>query len=72
MSTNGNDDVRRQVLLWRLLARVFDVEEQHALETASVAVVQERGLPTALLDPGVSVDTVLQRFPELEPEFRDP
>ncbi|GLW65187.1 hypothetical protein Arub01_34310 [Actinomadura rubrobrunea] len=72
MSTNGKDDVRRQVLLWRLLARVFDVEEQHALETASVAVVQERGLPTALLDPGVSVDTVLQRFPELEPEFRDP
>ncbi|GAA4128240.1 VWA domain-containing protein [Actinomadura keratinilytica] len=67
-----SDDVRRQVLLWRLLGQVFDVEEQPALESASLAVVEERGLPAALLDPGVSVDTVLQRFPELEAEFRDP
>ncbi|MFB4317692.1 VWA domain-containing protein [Actinomadura sp. 21ATH] len=76
MSENGTgnegDDVRRQVLLWRLLGRVFQAEEQPALETASMAVVQERGLPAALLDPGVSVDTVVQRFPELEPELLDP
>ena len=70
----GNDaeDVRRQVLLWRLLAQVFEAEEQPALETGSLAVVEERGLPAALLDPGVTVDTVVQRFPELEREFRDP
>ncbi|MFC5752851.1 VWA domain-containing protein [Actinomadura rugatobispora] len=67
-----SDEVRRQVLLWRLLGRVFDAEEQPALEAASLAVVEERGLPAALLDPGVTVDTVLQRFPELEPEIRDP
>lgn len=65
------DDVRRQVLLWRLLGRVFEAEEQPALEAGSVAVVRERGLPAALLDPGVSVDTVVQRFPELEPELLD-
>jgi hypothetical protein len=69
---NDGDDVRRQVLLWRLLGRVFNAEEQPSLEAASLAVVQERGLPAALLDPGVTVDTVVQRFPELEPEFADP
>jgi hypothetical protein len=72
MSESEGDDTRRQVLLWRMLGRVFDAEEQPALEAASMAVVQERGLPGALLDPYVAVDTVLQRFPELEPEFLDP
>src|SRR5690606_1125439 len=35
----------------------------------SVAVVDDLGLPAALLDPGVSIDTVIQRFPELRGEF---
>ena len=60
---------RRQVLYWRLLARLFDPEEQGALESASVAVVDELGLPAALLDPSVSVDTLVQRFPELRAAF---
>jgi hypothetical protein len=60
---------RRQVLYWRLLARLFDPEEQAALEAASVAVVDDLGLPAALLDPAVSVDTVIQRFPALESEL---
>jgi hypothetical protein len=57
------------VLYWRLLARLFDSEEQAALESASVAVVDDLGLPAALLDPSISVDTVVQRFPHLESEF---
>src|SRR5690606_41692985 len=61
---------RRQVLLWRLLARVFGAEEQPALESASVAVVGDLGLPAQLLDPSVSVDTLVQRFPELADELR--
>jgi hypothetical protein len=60
---------RRQVLLWRLLARVFETDEQPSLEAASVAVVEDLGLPVALLDPSVSVDTLVQRFPELAAEF---
>ena len=60
---------RRQVLYWRLLARLFDPEEQAALESASVAIVDDLGLPATLLDPAVSVDTVVQRFPQLESEF---
>lgn len=64
-----SDESRRQVLYWRLLARLFDPEEQAALESASLAVVEDIGLPPALLDPKVSVDTTVQRHPELEAEF---
>ncbi|AQS66551.1 VWA domain-containing protein [Streptomyces pactum] len=62
-------DNRRQVLYWRLLARLFDPEEQASLESASVAVVEDIGLPPALLDPDASVDSVVQRHPELAAEF---
>src|SRR6185437_8418894 len=59
----------RQVLYWRLLARLFDPEEQATLESASVAVVADIGLPAALLDPYASVDSVVQRHPELAAEL---
>ncbi|MEV5550626.1 VWA domain-containing protein [Streptomyces sp. NPDC052309] len=62
-------DNRRQVLYWRLLARLFDHEEQAGLESASLAVVEDIGLPPALLDPDASVDSVVQRHPELAAEF---
>lgn len=62
-------DNRRQVLYWRLLARLFDPEEQAALESASLAVVEDIGLPPALLDPDASVGSVVQRHPELADEF---
>ncbi|MFI0821039.1 VWA domain-containing protein [Streptomyces sp. NPDC021098] len=62
-------DNRRQVLYWRLLARLFGPEEQATLESASLAVVEDVGLPSALLDPGASVDSVVQRHPELAEEF---
>lgn len=58
-------ETRRQILYWRLLARIFDNEPQSTLESASVAIVDDLGLPAALLDPGIAIDTVLQRFPEL-------
>jgi VWA domain containing CoxE-like protein len=60
---------RRQVLYWRLLAHLFDPEEQPALESASFAVVEDIGLPTALLDQRVSVDSIVQRNPELADEI---
>ncbi|WP_405708428.1 MULTISPECIES: vWA domain-containing protein [unclassified Streptomyces] len=62
-------DNRRQVLYWRLLARLFDPEEQGTLESASLAVVEDMGLPSALLDPQASVDSIVQRHPELAAEF---
>jgi hypothetical protein len=60
---------RRQVLYWRLLARLFDSEEQATLEAVSLAVVTGIGLPAALLDPRASVDSVVQRHPGLAAEF---
>ncbi|QFZ73387.1 VWA domain-containing protein [Streptomyces fagopyri] len=63
------DDNRRQVLYWRLLARLFDHEEQAALESASLAVVEDIGLPSGLLDPQTSVDSIVQRHPALAAEF---
>lgn len=65
----SSHDNRRQVLYWRLLAQLFDPEEQAALESASLAVVEEIGLPSALLDPKVSVGSTVQRHPELAAEF---
>ena len=62
-------DNRRQVLYWRLLARLFDPEEQVTLESASLAVVEDIGLPTALLDPQASIDSIVQRHPGLAAEF---
>ncbi|AWT41222.1 MULTISPECIES: vWA domain-containing protein [Streptomyces] len=64
-----SDENRRQVLYWRLLARLLDPEEQAGLESASLAVVEDIGLPPALLDPQTSVDAVVQRHPELAAEF---
>jgi hypothetical protein len=66
---DNRHDNRRQVLYWRLLARLFDHEEQPSLESASLAVVADIGLPAALLDPQVSIDTVAARYPELAAEF---
>ncbi len=63
------DDNRRQVLYWRLLARLFDPEEQASLEQASLAVVEDIGLPAAVLDPHASVDAIVQRHPDLANEF---
>ncbi|MER6950293.1 VWA domain-containing protein [Nonomuraea sp. NPDC000554] len=67
----GADENRRQVLYWRLLSRLFEGDEQPSLEASSVAIVDDLGLPPALLDPSVSVDNLVQRFPDLGPELRD-
>lgn len=68
---DASHDNRRQVLYWRLLSRLFDQDEQATLESASLAVVEDIGLPAALLDPQASVDSVVQRHPGLAAEFDD-
>ncbi|WP_326719977.1 MULTISPECIES: VWA domain-containing protein [unclassified Streptomyces] len=64
-----SEENRRQIQYWRLLARLFDHEEQPTLESGSLAVVEDLGLPPALLDPGASIDSIVQRHPELAAEF---
>ncbi|MBF6350975.1 MULTISPECIES: vWA domain-containing protein [Nocardia] len=62
-------ETQRQILYWRLLAGIFDSEPPPTLDSAGISIVDDLGLPAALLDPGISVDTVIQRFPELRSEF---
>lgn len=63
------DANRRQVLYWRLMSRLFSADEQPTLEKASMAIVDDIGLPAALLDPAMSIDSLMQRFPELDGSF---
>jgi hypothetical protein len=69
MTEPDSAENRREVLYWRLLARIFGHEEEAALESASFAVVKDIGLPVALLDPQASIDSIVQRHPELAAEL---
>lgn len=64
-----NHETRRQVLYWRLLAGVFSGDQQPTLEQASASIVDDLGLPLAVLDPGISIDNVVQRYPAMQAEF---
>jgi hypothetical protein len=61
---------RRQVIYWRMLAALFGYTEQAPnIEQMTDEIVRELDLPLLLLDPHVGIDTLLQRYPELEPGF---
>jgi hypothetical protein len=61
---------RRQVIYWRMLAALFgDTEQAPNIEQMTDEIVRELDLPLLLLDPHVGIDTLLQRYPELEPGF---
>jgi Mg-chelatase subunit ChlD len=61
---------RRQVAHWRTLAAVFGLSESAAnVEAVAGDVAQSVGLPTAVLDPYMAIDTVIQRYPELKSDF---
>jgi Mg-chelatase subunit ChlD len=62
---------RRQVVYWRMLSAIFGYTEQAAnFEQMAAEVIQEVGLPDLILDPHIGIDTLLHRYPELEPEFK--
>lgn len=61
---------RRQVLYWRMLTAMFGLEEQaENFETMAAEITQELGMPASLLDVEISIENLLLRYPELEPEF---
>ncbi|MFF2556493.1 VWA domain-containing protein [Nocardia sp. NPDC058058] len=64
-----NHETRRQILYWRLLAGVFSGDQQPTLEQASAGIVDDLGLPLAVLDAGISIDNVVQRYPAMRAEF---
>lgn len=62
----------RQMLYWRLLTSMFGLSEAGKnFETMAAELVQDLGLPALVLDPTIAVDTLLQRYPELEQEFHN-
>ena len=62
---------RRQVVYWRLLSAMFGYTEQAgSFEAMSREIAREVGLPDYILDPHVSIDTLLHHYPELEAEFK--
>lgn len=64
---------RRQVLYWRLLATMFGLTEQGAnFEQMSGEVVDELSLPQLILDPNISIENLLHRYPELGSDFTQP
>jgi hypothetical protein len=69
MTNRMNHETRRQILYWRLLAGVFNPDQQPTLEQASASITDDLGLPLAVLDPGISIDNVVQRYPEMKADF---
>ncbi|MBW4564009.1 MAG: VWA domain-containing protein [Mojavia pulchra JT2-VF2] len=64
---------RRQVVYWRLLTTMFGFSEQGAnFENMATEVVGELNLPQLILDPNISIENLLHRYPELEPDFNNP
>ena len=64
---------KQQALLWRLLSACFGQgEKAQNLESLSKEIAQELSIPDLVLDPMVSITTLLQRFPELRPHFETP
>src|SRR5689334_7488068 len=61
---------QRQLIFWRLLAAAGARTEDAAnLDAVHGQLLDDLGLPAAVTDPEMSIDTLLQRFPELKPDF---
>jgi Mg-chelatase subunit ChlD len=61
---------QRQVVYWQMLSGVFGMEEQGPnLEKLNDGIVTELGLPKLITDSNLSIEALLQRYPELKPDF---
>lgn len=58
--------MKRQVAYWGLLAAAFDRDEFRGLNRE---LATELDLPLEVLDPGMPVDVLLHRYPQLKPHF---
>lgn len=62
-----------QAVFWRLLSCTFGQGERaQNIEQITKQLAKEHSLPELLLDPMVSISTLVQRFPELKPDFEAP
>src|SRR5213075_952738 len=71
MEATGQEVARsRQVVYWRLLSSLFN-QTEHApnIERITQEVVADLGMPAMITEPTLAVDTLVQRYPELKPDF---
>lgn len=62
-----------QAVFWRLLSCTFGQGERaQNIEGLTRELTKDLALPDLLLDPMVSISTLLQRFPELKKDFESP
>ncbi len=63
----------RQGLYWRLVSALFDQgEAAQNLETLAKSLAKTADVPAELLDPRVTIDVLLHKFPKLRPDFTRP
>lgn len=68
--SEGQLDKKLQALYWRLLSNTFGLAERApSFDGLTKEIAGELKLPELLLDPQVSIDTLLQRFPKLRDDF---
>lgn len=65
---SGSTKKRKQVLCWLLLNRLFSSDDSPNMEPMGAGILNELGLPDILLDRSISIDNLLQRYPELKSE----
>lgn len=67
------DMKRRQILYWRLVTATFGLGDKFPnFDKLSGEIVKELGMPEIVLDPSISIDTLLQRYPALRADFEAP
>ncbi len=63
----------RQALYWRLLSTLFDQEEvAQNLETISQDLAVQAAVPPEILEPAISIEMLVHRFPALKAAFARP
>ncbi|MCP4134278.1 MAG: VWA domain-containing protein [bacterium] len=63
---------KKQVLYWRLIATLFGYQEKcENINQLSRDIVKDEGMPGLILDPAIGIETLQQRYPELEPLFKE-
>ena len=61
---------QRQVIYWQLLASVFGMTDQAPnVEQLTKQLVEKLDLPALITEPNLSIDALLQRYPDLKPDF---
>jgi hypothetical protein len=63
----------RQGLYWRLVSALFDQgDAAQNLETLAKSLAKAADVPADLLDPRMTIDVLLHKFPKLRPDFARP